>query len=134
MRDRLIELIGKELMDYASWQTEMALAGNYDMPSVEEVIADKMLSDGWFRPPCKVGQTVYRIVEMSTGVTSKHAAFVCDGKLHGTITPCKPTIKRFIRRVTVTKNNIVDCCENYGKTVFLTKEEAEAALKGGEQE
>ena len=41
------------------------------------------------------------------------------------------TIKRFIRTVEVTKNNFFDVCENWGKTVFLTKEEAEQALKGG---
>ena len=25
-----------------------------------EVIADELLADGWMRPPCKVGQTVYQ--------------------------------------------------------------------------
>lgn len=38
MRNSLIELIGKELMNYVSWQTEMALAGNYDVPSAEYAI------------------------------------------------------------------------------------------------
>lgn len=61
MRNRLIELIGKELLDYASWSTEMALAGNYNMPSVEEVIADKILADGWMRPPVKIGQELWDI-------------------------------------------------------------------------
>lgn len=65
MKERLIELIGKELLDYASWDTEMALAGNYTMPSVEEVIADKILKDGWIRPPCKVGQTVWLIKSLN---------------------------------------------------------------------
>ena len=40
MRNSLIELIRKELMDYASWKTEMALQGSYNMPSVEEVVAE----------------------------------------------------------------------------------------------
>ena len=114
MRDRLIELIEK-------W---------YEKPTTK-YLADYLIENGVIVSPCKVGQTVYRIVEMSTGVTSKYKVFAMEGKLHGTITPCKPTIKRFIRCVKVTKNNFIDCCENYGITVFLTKEEAVQALKEG---
>ena len=94
-----------------------------------EVIADELLADGWVRPPCKVGDTLYRIVKMSTGIDRK----IFNSKSGGIITPCKPTIKKFIRTVTVTKNNYLDCCEKFGKNVFLTREEAEKALKGGEQ-
>ena len=96
-RERLIELLKNEQSRYS------------------EDIADYLLANGVIVPPCKVGQTVYRIVEMSTGVMMNSTY----------------TIKRFIRTVEVTKNNFFDVCENWGKTVFLTKEEAEKALKGG---
>ena len=132
-KDRLVELIGEGLLNYSSWSTEMALAGNYDMPSAEEVIADKLLADGWMRPPCKVGDVVYRIVEMSTGVNKVFKRALCPPYTCETIINCKPTIKRFIRSVVVTKNNFLDVVENWGKTVFLTKEEAEAKLKEGVQ-
>ena len=115
-RERLIELLN-------DW-------GNKENDGVRaESMADYLLANGIIVPPCKVGDTVYRIVEMSTGITSKIRAIRKEAKITGIIQPCEPTIKRFIRCVTVTKNNIINCCENYGKTVFLTKEEAEQALR-----
>lgn len=109
-RKRLVELLGDYLYS--------------------EQIADHLLDNGVIVPPVKVGQTVYRIVEMSTGITSKIRAI----RRTGIIQPCEPTIKRFIRCVTVTKNNIIDCCENYGKTVFTSREEAQKALERKEAE
>ena len=94
-----------------------------------ENVADYLLENGVVVPPCKLGDTVYRIVKMSTGVTNKHNVISMGGKITGTITPCEPTIKYFIRCVEVTKNNFFDVCENFDKTVFYTKEEAEQALK-----
>ena len=38
------------------------------------------------------------------------------------------------KTVEVTKNNFLDVCENWGKTVFLTREEAEQALQRKEDE
>lgn len=65
--------------------------------------------------PCNIGDTMWRVVEMSTGKT--------------------PTaIKKFVRIVTLTENNAFDISRKFGKTVFLTKAEAEqklAELKGG---
>ena len=119
MRDRLVELLTKGQPPF-----------NPLYEGCIEKLADYILADGWIRPPCKVGDTVYRIVEMSTGITSKIRAIRKKEKQTGIIQPCEPTIKRFIRCVTVTKNNIIDCCENYNKTVFATREEAVRVLKG----
>ena len=120
MRDRLIEFIGKELMDYASWQTEMALAGNYDMPSVEEVIADKILKDGWFIPPCKVGDTVWD----TEGNTWKVFAIT----IWQDCISLKTANSKHVRKTfAIGKRSI-------GKTVFFAEEEVEQALKGGVQE
>lgn len=80
--------------------------------------------------PCAVGDTVYRIVEMGTGIRFKYVGRyeVAITKSHK-IAPCEETIKRFIRSVVVTKNNFFDVCEKWGKNVFLTKEEAEKVLE-----
>lgn len=129
MRDRLVEL----LQNFA----DGTVTGNgtiVDRTKVEDV-ADFLLANGVIVPPCKVGDTVYRIVKMGTGIHYKQIGRCGIGHTQGyKIVPCEEKIKRFIRSVTVTKNNLFDICENFGKTVFLTKEEAEKALKGGEKE
>lgn len=94
--------------------------------------ADVLLANGVIVPPCKVGDKVYRTVGMSTGVTKVIKRTLCPPYKGDVLINCKPTIKRFIRSVIVTKNNFFDICENFDKTVFLTKEEAEQALKGAE--
>lgn len=107
MRDRLIELLdGKSI----------------DTRADIEFIADYLLENGVVCPPCKVGQTVYRVVTMGTGVTFKKVGF-------NTYREKKQTIKHFIRCVTVTKNNFFDVCENWGISVFATKEEALSKLQ-----
>ena len=131
MRDRLIELIkkarcAKECMGMNDIEVCKVTCQTYTTCGI---IADYLLENGVIVPPCKVGDTVYRIVEMSTGVRYKHKSVHRNGYEIGLTQPCLPTIKRFIRSVTVTKNNIADCCEKYGKQVFLTKGEAEEVLK-----
>lgn len=78
--------------------------------------------DLFIEAPCKMGDTVYRVVTMGTGVTFKKVGY-------NTYREKEQTIKHFIRCVTVTKNNFFDVLENFGKTVFLTREEAKQALK-----
>ena len=130
MRERLIELIGKELIDYASWQTEMALQGSYDMPSAEECIADKILADGWMRPPCKVGDMVYEIDKDC--LHCEHFKdywrddFACEREPEGSLFDldydknCKYSIDE--------KPFNYPLIGYINKTVFLTREEAEQAL------
>lgn len=120
-KDRLVELIGEELLNYSSWSTEMALQGTYEMPSAEEVIADKLLADGWMRPPCQVGQEVYWY---DSTIHSKPypmtvAGIADHGEGHMWVYCKNGTDHRQFR-----------VC-SFGKTIFLTKEEAEQALKGG---
>lgn len=129
MKERLIELLN-DMQDkgYVEAKNEDGVSCHVS----NEKLADAILADGWMRPPCKVGDKVYRIVKMSTGVTNKHKVLYKDGKITGIITPCEPTIKYFIRCVEVTKNNFFDVCENFGKTVFFTYEETQKALGGVE--
>lgn len=94
-----------------------------------ELTTDYLLANGALCPPCKVGSAVYRIVEMGTGVHYKQVGRCGIGHAKGyKIVPCEEKTKRFIRSVVVTKNNFFDVYENWGKTVFLTREEAEKAL------
>ena len=106
MRDRLIEL----------------LCGHYMSTTDDaEKVADLILADGWMRPPCKVGNMVYCRVEGFSQL-----------------------LQGIVRRITTFKDDfyIIEVAiygyyaqqytnKDIGKTVFLTKEEAEQALKGG---
>ena len=126
-KDRLVELIGEELLNYSSWSTEMALQGTYEMPSAEEVIADKLLADGWMRPPCKVGDTVYYLNRQYHISLYKNTIY--EAKVVRIVTTSLGTA------LVIHIRDESGCCEvpdirDWGITVFATKEEAEQALKG----
>lgn len=105
---------------------ETAMYWGADTP---EKIAERLIDEGVIITPCKVGDTVYRIIEMGTGIHYRQVGRYEVGCSSGyKVVPCEETIKRFIRSVRVTKNNFFDIRENFGKTVYLTREEAEAAL------
>jgi hypothetical protein len=85
-----------------------------------ERVADYLLANGVIVPPCKVGDTVYsNVLGEIEGfvVVSIELAYMAKGFVgefvsnNGTY----PMLFKF---------------ENFGKTVFLTREEAEAKLKG----
>jgi hypothetical protein len=103
MRDRLIELIKQG-------------NGGYDFMSLER-IADHLLANGVIVPKCKIGQDIYRIGS--------------KGQIYG---------EWQVAYIQVYEDEIlyIDDSDNYfyasdiGKTVFLTKEEAEVKLKGAQ--
>ena len=101
-KEQLIKLIDEKLMEQLTFK------------NLSEVLAEHLLANGVICPPCKVGDVVYDI----------HYGKVFGGK--------------------VIMLNIFDDCftfmasggryykdDDIGKTVFLTKEEAEQALGGG---
>ena len=105
MRDRLIELMQE-------WGTK-----NTDSFPFENV-ADHLLANGVVCLPCKAGSQIYRIIGENT---------------------LNPKIGRWdIVSLTIYPDEIgyVDDTDNWiplkdiGKTVFITREEAERALKG----
>lgn len=116
MRDRLVELIQNSVNGCAKhWA---------------EVIADYLLANGVIVPPCKVGDTVYlpwkwkdasgiavlaveRISNTESG-QSIRTDFWSDDEDYWLAYNCG--VYKF---------------DDIGKTVFLTREEAEKALKGG---
>ena len=129
-KDRLVELIGEELLNYSSWSTEMALQGTYEMPSAEEVIADKLLADGWMRPPCKVGDKVFFVNEVCDKNGDEHLDISVGEVVSFSIQ--SEGLWAYCRYFDgLTYWHIVE--KDFGKTVFLTKEEAEAKLKEGVQ-
>ena len=117
MRERLIELI----------QTSVGGCARH----CAEVIADYLLENGVVVPPCKVGDTVYIVDRTSDSVVS------------GIITRFEYNLYTTPKEwITVDSNelwygkteirNRIDLL--IGKTVFLSREEAERALKGGATE
>ena len=82
-----------------------------------EVVADYLLDNGVIVPPCKVGDTVYSIVE---GIS-----FVLVGEVYEYVVGREHFVFRSTRKGYFT----LDFTEiDIGKTVFLTREEAEKAL------
>ena len=85
-------------------------------------IADYLIANGVIVPPCKVGDTLYVISQMKDKrilpfVNEYQATYIQVGKRKCKVYHEKDGfIKIFLQ-------------DNFGKTVFLTREEAEKALK-----
>ena len=94
-----------------------------DLPSREEIIADHLLANGVIVPPMKLGQTCYKPVNYRNDVDECRVSSITQ-KADGTF-KIRLTNLRGKRVFEITTDEI-------GKTVFLSKEEAEKALKGGE--
>lgn len=114
MRDRLVDILGELDCDHSPGY-----------------IADHLIANGVIVPPCKVGDTVYYISEKYTECTAyreQYNEYSCSG----CDVYCDSVKERYIVEVEI--NNIhwiFNMWKEFGKTVFLTKEEAEKALKAG---
>ena len=75
------------------------------------LIADYLLKNGVIVPPCKVGDTVYNVLPIKLILEEK--------------------VERFYVRAQTDKGIIP--IDMFGKTVFLTKQEAEQALKARDE-
>ena len=119
MRDRLIELIQQaDAVCSSRKQCEGCAGFGKGADCVDHHIADHLLASGVIVPPCKVGQTVWYVDKWAERVkpikvisyeicNNGEEEFGCWG---GDFTPTRFHV------------------ENNGKTVFLTREEAEQAL------
>lgn len=120
MRDRLIELIHES---------------DLSLDSVR--LADHLLANGVIVQPCKVGDTVYSITECSCedidGVHTEceYYGYGIDDRICTIPNGAKCPYQYRIMECYVTEANILMFARKWGKTVFLTREEAERALKGG---
>ena len=124
MRDRLIELFEKALDEY----------GKNNFPCfVSNYLADYLLANGVIVPPCKVGDTVYETMLCKFG----KGGFVRQHEVVGFHLGYFPTLrgtqrKQYLVCFSTELNRIYHVSlDNLGKTVFLTREEAERELKGG---
>ena len=116
MRDRLVEL----LQNFA----DGTVTGNgtiVDRTKVEDV-ADFLLANGVIVPPCKVGQIVY-VVRSQTS-NGKNLYLRQERIDHYRIFNDRSFMCFESNRISVSS-------DAWSTTVFLTKEEAEKALKGG---
>ena len=107
-RERLIELLNKSCEE-RGWI--MNGAGT---------IADYLLANGVILPPCKVGQEVYFINTFFSLADDPLKEKVCGMK----------TYSDNMKFTFVTASQRCFDEDKLGKTVFLTREEAEQALKG----
>ena len=78
-----------------------------------EDIADRLIANGVILPPCPIGTKIYMLVTKRPKTNFPEFTFIKDSKL--------------------TFLNIERVIAQFGKTVFLTREEAEAKLKEREQ-
>ena len=112
MKEKLIKLLNE---GHFCWQ----MGSGYD--TWEECIADHLLANGVIVLPCNVGDTVYFN-------TYKNNATVCVG-----VQPHKVITYRLgmvIEGEYSVPTTVLPDYE-FGRSVFLTREEAEAALKEG---
>ena len=117
--DQRTELI-KTIDEY----TDDVSARDLHKADFSERFADVLLADGWIRPPCEVGDKLYYIAYRSNdGKTEKYI----KEETVEMISIDSRSIYAHIPRAL-----LIDLAD-LGKTVFLTREEAEQALKGGEE-
>ena len=100
-KERLVELIKQ-----AKKQTKNA---NCDIER-NMIFADYLLENGVIVPPCKVGDVVYLITDHTGDMRRTVTGFTQD------------YILSYAMQIPMSE---------FGKTVFLTREEAEKALRGG---
>lgn len=124
MRDRLIGVLYKTIA-----------VENEDADDYVEWLADHLLENGVIVPPCKVGDTVYCITECSCedidGQYTVCGFYGCgtDDMVCTIPDGVKCPYQYRIREHRVTKRDIFDVEEFWGKTVFATRGEAERALR-----
>ena len=122
MRDRLIELLKQKACHYVLCDNECGGCKNVEMydDSIES-IADHLLANGVIVPPVKVGQTVWFVRNLGDKSREK----IEETRVE------KIVLKSGGLYIKLGCNSMYETtCNSIGKTVFLTREEAEQALKG----
>lgn len=123
MKERLIELLNG-----AVDEVKQTCGG-------ANTIADYLLENGVIVPPCKVGDKVYHIRE-TTCENIDGLYTICEFYRHSGDNLCalpkgKCPNKYRIAECCVSRDNLLIVTEKWGKTVFLTREQAQAKLKEG---
>lgn len=93
-----------------------------------EHFADHLLADGVIVPPCKVGDVVYALWDVPT--ETKYIVYCAEiKKISQYNKNCRLTVFFEIEPVEFRGRRKEYQIDDFGKTVFLTREEAERALK-----
>ena len=116
MRDRLIELIGDFPVLYSTLKQNC-------MPEAVERLADHLLAAGVVIPPCKVGDAVYKVYDIESVHRRVLELEVLLIEIGDGTRVCLKTTKKYLY------NFDKASFDDFGKTVFLTREEAEKALE-----
>lgn len=129
MRERLIELINEE---YDLFCDE---CGAYKGGDNIDILADHLIENGVIVLPCNVGDTVYEVIELPNNKQHRIQGVVCAIHIaDGLPNSCNHKRSSYM---------LVECpntkyvksypLSKFGKTIFLTKEEAEQELKEREE-
>ena len=118
MRDRLIEIFRKTNYQNRPDGLTANLATQFSEYALREIV-DALLANGIIVPPCKVGDTVYYFV----------GSKICNGVVENfqIYTEQNLYIARVKTKFSLTNYESLAFWQ-FGKTVFLTKEQAEKAL------
>lgn len=114
MKDRIMKLINEVRGN------EIALA-NYEA----DILADHLIANGVILLPFKIGQTLYDVTEFVSSTYAPEMYELKDNELS--------IEKGKDGKLTFVYDGMYVFPEDIGKTVFLTKEEAEKALKEKEK-
>lgn len=134
-RDKLKELLKQAQDKYFELCSEYARdSEGKTIESFEDFCADHLLANGVIVPPCKVGQTVYSFCDVF-GVVLPYV--IQDFKV-GFMGKDRPNYWYWEATSHATETDeLLDeidfDLDNIGKTVFLTREEAERKLKEREK-
>ena len=114
MRDRLVELIQNAHDEQKYLTSDKSI----------QAIADYLIANGVVVPPCKVGDVVYFVIEDDE---TEEGKYISKQQINDVST----------RGIFVSDSLLEENCgcfepySNFGKTVFLTREEADKALGKG---
>ena len=127
-RDRLIDIIycaGRDYDDYVDAQHEIGMSAHEDFDSW---LADDLLANGVILPPCKVGDRVFIIEKEYRLNKVEHKIITCEIEF---IYVSSKTKRYHTKKLECPymDNGFNFRPKDIGKTVFLTKEEAEQKLK-----
>ena len=131
MRDRLIELLKKLDFDYGEECVVAAEDGYKCAPDFAEYFADHLLANGVIMPPCKVGDSVYEIEKNCLGClhfTDGGYSDWCGCTLDDSKLMFECDFDKECLYHIIPKKFTYGMIEQFGKTVFLTREQAEKAL------
>lgn len=116
MRDRLIELCDEKICTMKFQNSDHW----FDFTEKIKEIADYLLANGVIVPPCKVGDEVYYVFEGEVRELTVISFSYMFSK----------NLKHFNLHTTNYRGAVLSYeSKDIGKTVFLTKEEAEQAIK-----